>query len=263
MLLSCDKVEEPYIKENVWAPTGRKVLLEDYTGHKCVNCPSAALTANELIEKYQDYLIVISIHAGYFAEPSSSGDYTYDFTCPVGNELNDYFEIVSNPSGMVNRKEYNENLLLGVDDWAGAVGVEINKYPDAEITIENIFNQQNRMLNTSIEIKFLLDMEGIYRLCAYITEDSIIAPQMNNDNNIGPVPDILDYVHKHVLRGSVNGTWGDVITNENITAESVFTLNYNDFEINSIWNEHNCSVIAFIYNEETKEIIQAEEKHIE
>ena len=42
ILNSCDKVEGP-VKEVLPPPSGnRKVLVEDYTGHRCGNCPRAA-----------------------------------------------------------------------------------------------------------------------------------------------------------------------------------------------------------------------------
>jgi hypothetical protein len=48
----------------------KKVLVEDYTGHTCGNCPAAARMLNDTIKPlYGDRLIVLGIHAGYFAEP--------------------------------------------------------------------------------------------------------------------------------------------------------------------------------------------------
>ena len=43
LVISCDKLDQPYAREKeiVLDTTKRKVLLEDYTGLKCVNCPAA------------------------------------------------------------------------------------------------------------------------------------------------------------------------------------------------------------------------------
>ena len=57
----------------------KKILLEDYTGHKCGNCPRAAEKAEELKEIYGDQLIPIAIHAGFFAS-DFGGNFTTDFT---------------------------------------------------------------------------------------------------------------------------------------------------------------------------------------
>ena len=66
----------------------RKVLLEDYTGFKCVNCPAAAHEAHLLQEFYGDQMVVMGVHAGYYAEPDGSGNYTTDLTTTTGDALN-------------------------------------------------------------------------------------------------------------------------------------------------------------------------------
>ena len=45
----------------------RKVLVEDYTGHKCGNCPAAALKLLHLDTTYEDKVIPLAVHAGFFA----------------------------------------------------------------------------------------------------------------------------------------------------------------------------------------------------
>ncbi len=90
--MACDKVEAPY-KEEKEIKVNRKVLLEDFTGHKCVNCPNAHDIAHDLQELYgEDNLIVIATHAGFFSTPSS-GDFAYDFRTEAGPEWADYYGI--------------------------------------------------------------------------------------------------------------------------------------------------------------------------
>ena len=67
---SCDVIEEPFTEEIVvggCAEKCKKILLEDYTGHKCGNCPRAAEKAEELKAIYDDQLVSIAVHAGFFA----------------------------------------------------------------------------------------------------------------------------------------------------------------------------------------------------
>ncbi|MCD4789575.1 MAG: Omp28 family outer membrane lipoprotein [Bacteroidales bacterium] len=258
---SCDKIEEPYEREINGGGGNRKVLLEDYTGHTCVNCPGAAMTAHELKDEYKDQLVIIAVHAGYFAQPTNA-PFTADFRTDVGEELNDFFGIVSNPSGMVNRIGEGQDRILVETEWQSAVGQEVARPADAGITISNIYNEQTRVLNTSLDIEFINALPGAYRVCAYIIEDSIVAPQKNNDPALGPTPDWLDYVHDNMLRGSLNGTWGDIVTDENIAAGSIYTVQYDGFTLNAEWKDRHCAIVAFVYNEDTFEIIQAEEEKV-
>jgi len=64
---SCDIVEEPYLvpvggnDTNTHDTNVRKVLLEDYTGQKCPNCPEAAEVAHSLLEIYGEQVVVIAV----------------------------------------------------------------------------------------------------------------------------------------------------------------------------------------------------------
>jgi len=57
-----------------------------------------------------------------------------------------------------------------------------------------------------IQIHLLQDFQHTLNLSAFIVEDSIVSAQ--KDYNEDPTV-IEDYTHRHVLRASLNGTWGD------------------------------------------------------
>jgi hypothetical protein len=259
----CDKVEKPYIREGGEPPvvSERKILFEDYTGHTCVNCPGATQIAFDLRAQYPDQVVLIAIHAGWFAQPQNE-PYDDDFRTDVGEELNNFFGIITNPAGMVNRVGEGTDRILGEGEWPSAVGSELSKPADAIIEIHNDYNDQTRVLSTTLQMEFINSLPGTYRACAYIIEDSIVAPQMNNDPSVGPTPDIFDYVHMHMLRGSLNGTWGDLVTDEEITAGSSYSLVLDDYTIDNSWKENHCGIVAFIYNTETYIVVQAEEEEI-
>ncbi|RLD61334.1 MAG: hypothetical protein DRJ05_02850 [Bacteroidetes bacterium] len=263
---ACDKVEDPYLRDDNGNGGGdtteavRKVLLEDYTGHTCVNCPRAAIVAHDLKEQYEEQLVVIAVHAGYFAEPKNSGLYTTDFTTDMGDDLDSEFGISlqGNPNGMVNRVVNGDDQVIGDAEWPAAVGVELAKPAISTIEITKDYNSNSRALSTSLKVGFLADLSGVYRVCVVVTEDSIVAPQMNS-TAIGPSPDWEDYVHMHVLRGGINGTWGSIITDEEIVAGSEYSVACDDFNIENDWDDEQCTIVAYVFSQETYEIIQAEE----
>ncbi|MFN5378805.1 MAG: hypothetical protein ACK5BQ_08575, partial [Ignavibacteria bacterium] len=93
VLISCDVVNAPYEKNpkdpsdtllkdtsTVITRTGalQNVLLEDYTGQLCGNCPEAAEIADRLYKVNGGRVIVTAIHAGIFAKKELP-DYQYDF----------------------------------------------------------------------------------------------------------------------------------------------------------------------------------------
>ena len=257
---SCDIVEEPYLVPvsggNGTEPGDnvRKVLLEDYTGQKCPNCPEAAEIAHDLQAIYGEQLILLTVHAGYYATPDA--EFTADFRTVEGTELNSYFEILANPLGMVNRTEYGGKRVLQTGDWEAAVAAQTDIEPEAAITITNNYNAATRKLDCLLETEFLVTSAGTYNICAYITESGIISPQQTElgvDAN---------YVHNHVLRGSMNGTWGDAAGEDGQAIAGSIVTNSYSFTLPSGWNADNCSVVAFIYDTATNEVIQAEEKSV-
>lgn len=262
IIQSCDKVDPPYKKNAVVLSGERKVLVEDYTGHKCGNCPRASKSLYDLKSIYGENLIILAVHAGSFATtfPAGAPYYTYDFRTSVGTTLDTDFGIslAGNPNGMVNRRQVNGSYIISSTQW----GEEVNNVLSStepvpvKMTIANVYNDFTRELQTAVTTEYYSTLSGTYKLCVFMAEDSLVNWQKDYDQNPDDVP---DYVHREFLRGSMNGTYGDVVseTNEGVIKTQNFTAT-----LDAGWNEEQFSVIAFLYNEATKEIIQVEQEHV-
>ena len=267
---SCTKIDAPYaaarhgnIKDTTmnWdsIKAVRKVLLEDYTGHKCVNCPEAAITAKSLEELHDGRLFVMTVHAGFYALPGT-GDYSLDLRTGTGENWNNEFKIVSYPSGMINRKNFGGSRILGPDKWGNSISEIINTPPDAQMMIQSSYDSISGILLSTVFTHFTNPMSGTYNLSVCILEDSIIGAQKNNNTNVGDVPDIFGYVFNDVLRESLNGSWGEVLTASVDTRLTYMGKFSEEFDPGSI--ARNCWILAFVSNSSTKEIIQVEKKKI-
>jgi hypothetical protein len=259
---ACDIVEEPYLVPvnggDGPGPTDkvRKVLLEDYTGQKCPNCPEAAEIAHTLKALYGEQLVLLTVHAGYYSTPDATGEFTADFRTSVGTALNDYFGFPAYPMGMVNRTDYSGSTILLKDSWEAAVEIQAGLEVQAGILITNAYNAGTRKLDCTLESEFFTEMEGTYNICVFITESGIISPQQTDlqvDEN---------YEHNHVLRASMNGTWGEAVGNDGQAVSGTKLTNSYSYVLPAGWNADNCGVVAFIYNTETNEVVQAEENAI-
>ena len=259
---SCDKIQTPYKDgEGIDCEAGNQnVLIEDYTGHTCVNCPSAAQTAHEIKELCEERVVIIAVHAGYFAEPKPSGDFTYDFRTEAGDEWNDFFGIISNPNGVVNRMNEDGNYVLSPGQWAEVSTELLAQNSPVNIEIENEFN--NNTLTTKVTADFIDDVVGNYSLIVCITEDNIVQAQKNNDHTIGDVPEIIDYKHMHVLRTAVNGAWGQSFVSGSTASGETVSKTYEQKFDGTDWVTENCNVVAFIYNETDKSVLQVKEEKV-
>lgn len=269
-IFSCDKIEEPYLtpKNNSGPPPSseQKVMIEDFTGHKCTNCPKAHLEARNIQVLNPGKVIVVSIHSGFFATPDGSGHYTADYRSTEGNDISTVFNVSTYPSGTINRTKYSGKYLHGSDSWQEYVDTELAKTAKAAVTLEVEWNGDTRQVVINPTVQVLEDLSGSYSLCVLITEDSINSPQANNNILVGTTPVIDPYYHRHVFRKAVNGTWGEILnSSETIVSGTTFTKSYN-FAIPSGWNADHCSVIAYVCRMDDAadkySVIQVEEAHV-
>ncbi|MFH2141566.1 MAG: Omp28 family outer membrane lipoprotein [Bacteroidota bacterium] len=257
-ILSCDKVEKPYAEEGVWISTGKKVLIEEFTGFKCGNCPSAHEIIKTLSEKYGDQVIPVAIHVGWYADTIVSGD--PNFKTGIGDTLNNKFKAEDNglPVGMINRFKTDNNYLISPGSWASVIDSALRSYPKANIIIENQYDTVTRVLTTTISTEVLQKLNGEIYLVAYILEDSIVGKQLTYTPSNEWIP---DYMHRHVLRGHINGIWGEKVAEGETPIGNTFEKQYTS-TLDDDWNQKKCHIVAYIYIRETLEIIQAETKYV-
>jgi len=125
-IFSCDKVDPPYTTQSQTpVDTGstktyiQKVMVEDFTGHKCGTCPAAHRVLDDLVDVYGEKLVPMAIHAGWFAQVTT--DYPEDFQTTEGTTIFNDFNIQNTPFGMVNRTPYQGELVLTKDKWGSAI----------------------------------------------------------------------------------------------------------------------------------------------
>lgn len=273
---ACDKVDEPLtlvneqnINQDLNLPfdsvvvTHKQVLLEDFTGHKCVNCPAAAINAHNLAEEKDHKLIIYSVHAGYYAEPDETGNYTADFRCETGDEIFNNFVIVGWPAGTVNRVEFGSSVILGGGDWEDAVTSELDKDNVINMTLKNYYNQDKNELTVLVASTFLQQLDGKFNLVVLIVEDHILSWQKNNEPGIGPTPDWENYEQRNVIRDAISSTFGSYFTKDGTIVSGETYETPFSYKLNEEWVAENCNVIAYIIHEETGEILQVAELGVE
>jgi len=212
----------------------------------------------------------MALHVSSFAAPwVGAGKFEYDFRTQWGNSWSDFFEISALPSGMVNRLGYpNNEHKLGKDKWLAAAITELEKEIDFGIRIESSITNTN----ITIKTKVLNSKVGDYKLVVCLTESNIINWQKDGTE------DVENYEHNHALRTvlideslstSTSYTIGDEI--ETAINFNLITLEQSNIDYSTTeggagnaggWNAENMSVIAYIYDNTTKEIVQVEDAHL-
>lgn len=279
----CDYIDEPY---TVPGPNGcsvvqptfvprttpvKKVLVEDITGHRCGNCPRAAETIETMKGTYGEQIVALGLHSslsGSFTDLYSSDTlsnptlkYTYDFRTNTATDIDQYFQ-VSNaglPNGMVNRKSFGGSTIVGYTTWSSHVATELALPQQMDIQIKNFWTPSDSSICSFYFVEALMDLNANYKICMFVMEDSIVNWQ--KDYLASPSTDLPNYVHKHVLRGSLNGTWlGTTLNTNAVIADGEQFIEGYSIQIDpSQWDINHLYVVAFVYDAATYEVVQAEE----
>lgn len=237
--VACDNVEEgnrfTYVEP---AEVSKCVLIEDFTGQRCVNCPAAA----ELIELMQetygaDNIIAVGIYGGDLETMQDNGTpfplYTED-----GGWYYDHWGVTTQPRGMVDRR----GGLLMSSAWPGAVYSGIQRQDSVQLEAVCSYDESSRRLGITVDAANIANQRIVSgNLQVWLVEDSIVSQQYLP----GETKPDTEYVHNHVFRATVNDRMGDPIT---LAAGGSETREFS-YVLDKAWKAENVSVVAFVYTD--------------
>ncbi len=252
-LNSCDQrcaVIPPLVPPETGA---RKVVIEEFTGVRCVNCPDGSAEIENLKALYGENLIAVSIHAGGFAKPYPNQD---EYAIQAGKDILTFLgDPVGYPAAVVNRKVFPDNggdIQTGKNQWAGYLSSESQSNPIINVNLAKTYDSASRKLEVVVSLAPIKPISGSAALTVMITENNIIGKQLT------PAGLVDNYKHKHMLRAVLTAYNGDVIT-ENLTVGTLLSKNF-VYTLPANFVAENCEIIAFVSRVgSNKEILQADE----
>ncbi len=236
-LAGCNGIAEDDRYIDVEAPkVDRTVLLEDFTGQNCVNCPAAHRVIEALEEQYGSHLVAVSIHAGYFGIAATNKRYT-GLMQDDGQKYNDRYGIEDYPKGVLDGRL----PVLNPDQWASAVYQDISTPTPVTLSVDAGLNTAGTDIDIVCNVSSSEEYEG--NLVVWVVESGIVARQ--EDINEGR---INDYVHNNVFRACVNTLDGAPVKlaiGEARTLSYTIELKNTDTEK---WVPENLAIVAFVKN---------------
>lgn len=266
LLGSCDKVDDPKAENIVPGPgpsgqVVRNILLEDCTGQRCNNCPQAAEIATALHGIYGDRLVTVAIHmSDAFAPPLlplGDGYYDADFRTPAGNEYETNFQLDALPCGMINRIVRNGRYRILRGAWSDVVTELMGQTTAADmaLTFQNTaYSSGTNRVSGSVKLDLVRNVDAALALTLYLTESHIIDWQ--RDSRLPQPQDIPNYEHNHVLRGALNGTWGQALDMATVTVGDSLDVPFNYALPSNVLVPANCHLVAYVYRTDTREVLQ-------
>ena len=236
LFAACDEValEERFVQMEAITPR-RAVLLEDFTGQWCSNCPDAHKIINELKEQYGEALfIAVAVHAGSDKNAILEGSIPglVGLKQPEGDDYAARWGIEAYPSGVVNRRGGKSTY----QDWPNLVREALLQESSLEMELTAAENEAGEI---AVDVRLLPAADISGELQVWIVESGITALQQ-----VGTALDVA-YIHNHVYRASVNGIWGEKVSlASNVYKQFTYTL-----PVKENWVKENLSVVAFVYND--------------
>lgn len=235
-LAACDNVDEKdrYIEvEPVEA--SRSVLVEEFSGERCVNCPDGAEILHGLQETYgADTVIVVTIHAGSFGLRPGEREGFVGLVTDQGEELCSYHGVNAFPSAVIDRRS---GVAQNMNEWQTLINSALAVPAYLDLDAEAIYNNETNMIDIKVTGRATNDITG--KLHVWITEDGIVGGQFNTTGGD------WNYVHNHIFRASVNNLDGTSVSYsfEGEAVENTFSI-----ECSEDWNAANLNVVAFVDN---------------
>lgn len=242
-LASCDSIDEAdrwiYVEPK---EAKRAVLIEDFTGQNCTNCPKAAAEIERLQELYGDSIIAVAIHSGPFAH---DGGMKYGPLLPLATKAGDEFFLrwfkttQPQPVVKINRGEKIEQREL----YQSVVASEIEKETPLTLILNNSYDEVTRELTITVDAVSTEQVSG--ELEVWLTEDNIDDWQMSvTEGGSSSAIKIDHYEHNHVFRAYVTeNIFGDSFN----VSDEVATKTYK-FTLDDSWIAENMAVVAFVSN---------------
>ena len=221
----------------------RHVLIEEFTGVQCVQCPEGSEEIANLIGIHGERLIAVGIHAGHFAIPFQQSN--HDFRSQDAFAL---FQMLGPvgfyPSAVINRKQFpgENSLVLNKEKWAGYIAQELMQPAKLAIEITPGWSIGNREISVAVKSRFYQPHSGELLLTVLIMEHNIVDAQLTPQTSIQS-PD-TDYVHKHVLRKAMTAPLGNSLGTSFEKDQELSRFFTHSIPQN--WNEENITIVAYI-----------------
>lgn len=238
LAISCSDIaeDERFTDAGPVAPQSA-ILIEDFTGQRCLNCPNATEVINTFHQAFGENIIAVAIYGGPFGK-RPNGTYL-----PLTTETGDYYanqrNINEQPHGYFNRTTDETKP----DNWAPYIKAELLKEASG-VQLENTNNYDPNTQEVTVNVRVESSKEMTdTRLQVWLIEDNIVSMQMLPDGQIDQ-----NYVHNHAFRTSVNDRDGEPVS---LQANTPVNKSYK-LTLDPSWNPAekygDMYIVAFVFN---------------
>lgn len=261
---SCDRNSTPPTGEDTVViidttendTTMKKIMLLEYTGVSCINCPKASKEMHDLIEGYKGSVVGIAFHPLGDVNAKPFSDSTI-----IWNELGRVLHAASGapglPGGHVDVMPNKDNKVLTYTEWESKIIGAFGQEADLKLDINSAYDESTFEITVDIDIEYFREAGENDYLALYVVEDHYIAKQKDTKSTLE------NYEHNNIARAAFGDNyWGVGIYNDITDMKYQKTFTYTVPQDN-YWNEENLRIVAIVYDYEgTYSVKQIEEDYL-
>ena len=252
-----------YIESPVAIPELKNVVIEDFTGVKCTNCPQGHQIIELLKAANPNRIIALAMHPrnslglpvalppSYAVNPDLRNDKVQDLFA-------NYFGQTSQPIAAIDRKLFpgETNILIDKGTWTNHANQEIALATPLNIELTTSFDSTSRELTIATELHYTQNVSEENKMTILLVENAITASQVD-----GIVVDTF-YQHKDVVRDFITDTRGDAIAMPHDAGRVIIKIYKTTLA--AAWKPENMKVAAYVHEYVNSKIVyQGKEVDVE
>jgi hypothetical protein len=247
-------LDSTYLITAIPAAQEKMVVLEEFTGVRCINCPDGHEQIYNILNTYPNSCIAISLHSdflgvAYPGQPELRIEEAQDLEELLG-------PAAAKPMAAIDRVLFSgESFILQfLQQWSGRVSQQTGSAVPVNIEIDNRIESGDLIVKAKLTYLQNVNLEN--RITVLLTEDSVVAAQLTNtivDSN---------YIHNHLARGFLTRYNGTVL-NYDLKPGRVIEKEFKYSAIHSSWKMKDMKAIVLVHQYGSQmNILQAAEKKL-
>ncbi|MES2704474.1 MAG: Omp28-related outer membrane protein [Bacteroidota bacterium] len=244
-----------YLLSTVPGTEAHNVLIEEYTGQSCSNCPAAHVTIEGYIHaKPPGRINVIGLYNFGIQQTvppnGSHNDFRDSTATDIGKTI--YGTVGQIPTGGVDRVAVAGRVLLNTGEWANVLNTRLDIEDSLNLKVTSSWDAAKGEATITALITYTKPVSGMHNLSLVLVEDGIVDIQEYPafDPNF-PSGHDEDYDFTNVFRDMITAApWGDpllpaqAIKEPGRVIQKVYT--YKPKTKTPAIKPENCKVVAFV-----------------
>lgn len=243
----CDNVDQKDRFIDYPLPEASRVeLIMEFTGQRCSNCPDGAKVIHQLQEAFPDGVAAVCLHPIGVEYTRPDGP-DLGLRSELATEVYKEFAPPSFPFAVFDGQVTDQSRTYL--QWSKAATDFLSVPTPVVLEAEAAYDSER---NITVEANFKF-VRGEYsyplNIAVWLMENGIVGRQISSTGTV------RDYVHNHVARTSLNGTWG-VPIGSSFAFEQEMDYSVSLAGADAKWKLENCQAVVFLVDPVSKNVVQ-------